>query len=492
MQTQKFLTVCSAVALAFASQPVMADTLEEAIVQAYETNPTLVGTRALVNAADEVVTQAEAAYGPTLTANARHEYTTSTTHFGSGSFTESGWGTSAAATLAQPLFSSGFLAAQVDGAEATRLNVREQLRRAQQSLMFDVVSAYVAVRRDLELYDVSSDIYSLLLEQRNATRSRFNLRDATQPDLEQTENRLQLAAGRLVEARAAVEASAARYRNVVGEYPENLTAPPPLPALASLEQLYRTAETNNPQIRAAYFAELATRADVAAARGAIGPQVDGSVVASRSPLSAFENSRYVEQVVAGVSVTVPLYTGGLASSRVREALENNVAQQMFVEQTRRDVRELLANQYNLLLAAQGALPRYQAAVAAAQSAIDGVRAQERAGLRTLRDVLDVTNDLLTARTNAAQVEAEFYARQAGVLRDAGLLTIDLFADRGEYDPDSYSPAKASLAGLPLGPLIEPLDNVLLNDSVDLYDVLAESDWEYEEGAALPNPLEPLD
>ena len=482
---------CSVAAIACASQPALAETLEEAILKAYETNPTLVGTRALVNVSDERVTQAQAAYGPSVSLSASHDYTYSNTTVGGGTFSEGGWGTSGSVGLQQPLFTSGLLAAELDQAEAARLSVRQQLRNAQQQMLLDVVGAYVSVQRDIELYDVASDIYELLLEQRNATRARFNLRDATAPDVEQTENRLQLAAGRVVLARSNLEQSATRYRNVTGAYPEDLAAPPPLPGLPTLGELYRIAEANNPEILSAQFAELSSRADVASVRAARGPQVDGTVIASRSPLTPFENSRYVERIVAGVSMSVPLYSGGLLTSRVREAVQNNLAQQQLVEQTRRDVRESLANEWNTLRAAQDALPRYLAAVTAAQSAIAGVREQERAGLRTLRDLLDVTNDLLTARTSAVQAEADLYFRRAGVLRQAGLLTIDLFADRGEYDPESYDPGLAGFAGLPFGPLVEPLDRLLLNKSVKEADVTVEADAEYERGEMLPSPLEPL-
>jgi hypothetical protein len=106
-------------------------------------------------------------------------------------------------------------------------------------------------------------------------------------------------------------------------------------------------------------------------------------------------------------------------------------------------------------------------------------------------VLDVTNDLFVARSNAVSTENELYFRHAAVLQAAGMLTIDLFANRTEYDPASYDPALAGLAGLPFGPVLDPFDNVLLNDWAEPAGVTTEGDIEYEEADTLRMPLQPM-
>lgn len=445
--------------------PAQAEGLREAVARAYENNPDLAGNRALTRAADEIVTQAESTYGPSLSVSARHEYTLRRTALGGDSVEDEGFGTTASATLSQPLFTSGRLAASLDGARAGRMIARENLRASSQQLILDVVDAYVSLQRDIALYGAAVEIHELLRQQRDVTFSRFRLRDATQPDVDQTTNRMQIAAGRVVAARAAVEASAARYRNLVGRYPDRLEPLPPLAVPPAIEPLYRQAEASNPAIAAATFTEQRSRAAVAAARAEMGPQVNAFATAERAPLTPFQNIRRTESLVAGVGLSMPLYSGGQLSAALREAIERNAADRQFLEQARRDVRETLATDWHLLQAASEALPRYEAAVRAAESAVQGVKRQETAGLRTLRDVLEVTNDLLTARTSEVQTRAELYIRKAAVLRDAGLLDIDVFAGQPAYDPDSYRPQGSGLAGLPLRPVLEPIDRLLLNSRV---------------------------
>ena len=491
--TKTLLLAAAAATVAFTCRPAQAETLEEAALKAYENNPSVEIQRAVARANDELVTQAESAYGPQLSLSASHTYTLTGTHIETldDTIRQSGFATSGSVRLTQPLFASGRLASAVDAAEASSLAARENVRDASQQLLLDVVGAFLSVRRDLQLYDVASETYQLLLQQRNLTQSRLNLRDATAPDVDQTTNRVEVAAGRLIQARSDLEVSAAAYRSLVGNFPEDLAPPTPLPPLPSLDELYLAAETSNPGLLSQRYIEVSSRAQLAGTRAAFGPQVTADVNAGRFNSSPYENQNYSEQVSAAVRLEIPLYTGGRLQSRRREAEQRNIAAQFSVEQTRRDVREALSADWNRMRSAEQALPRFNAAVAAAQRAVDGVKRQETAGIRTLRDVLEVTDDLFIARSNAVQTEADLYFRKASVLRAAGLLTIDLFAARDEYDPDSYDPALADIAGLPLRPLVEPLDNVLLNDWAEPAGVMQENDPEYEDGEALPSPLEPL-
>lgn len=477
--------------LLISASAVHADTLEQALTAAYEHNPSLQGTRNLASAADEGVIQARAAYGPTLSANARHEFTDARIRGTAFPSESDGFATSAELTLSQPLFTSGRLAANLDAATASKMVEQEKLRTAGQQLILDVVNAYVSLRRDIDLYGVAVENYDLLLQQRDVTASRYRLHDSTEPDLDQTSNRLELAAGHVIVARSTVEASAARYRNLVGTYPDALAPLPALPDPPTLETLYVEAEAHNPVLGAAKFTEAHSRAVVGATRAQMRPQVTAFATAAHSPLTPYRNTLREESVVAGVSLTMPLYTGGQQSSTLREAIDRNLADQQFTEQARRDMRETLAADWSLLQASTEAMPRYEAAVRAAERAVDGVKKQETAGIRTLRDVLDVTNDLLNARTGAAQTRAEIYLRRVAVLRDAGLLSIDMFAKIQPYDPGGGTVGISNLAGLPLRPILEPMDRVFLYEKVKQAPVQREDSPTYGWPARTGNPLQPL-
>ncbi|MBT0666974.1 TolC family outer membrane protein [Novosphingobium profundi] len=444
----------------------VAETLGDAIAAAYSGNPELQGNRDLVAASDEQVAQARAAYGPSLALSASHEFTSARIRGTLFPSSDAGFASSVELSLNQPLFTSGRISAGIDGAQAASLSLREGLRAQGQQLLLDVVNAYVSLQRDITLQAIAVENYDILRQQNQVTAARFALRDLTEPDLEQTSNRLELAAGRVLEARSAVEISAARYRHLVGHFPDDLAPLPGLPELPTLETLYVAAERFNPQLAKAHLVEEASRANVRAARAEMRPQVSAFSTLGRTPLSDYQNTVREEAVSAGIRVSLQLYSGGLQTSALREAIARNLADQQFTEETRRAMRESLAANWSFLRTAQATLPRYRAAVEAAKKAVDGVKKQETSGYRTLRDVLDVTNDLLNARIAAARAEADIYMRHVAILRDIGTLSIETLADLPPYDPDSRRSGVARYAGLPMRLVLGPLDRTFLPPAGD--------------------------
>lgn len=468
-----------------------AETLADAIGNAYRNNPALAGAREISRAADEGVVQAQGAYGPSLTLSAQHEYRDARIRGGVLPARDDGFGTTAELTLSQPLFTSGRLSSGVDAARANALAVQARLEESSQLTISDVVTAYVFLKRDIEIYGVAIEIYDLLLKQRDQTISRYRLRDSTAPDVDQTLNRLELAAGRVISSRANVETSAARYRNLVGHYPAELAPLPVLPDLPALETLYQQAETRNPSLAAFRFAEAGSRAAVASARAEMMPQIGAYASALRTPVTPYQNSYRQESVTAGVRMTMPLYSGGQMSANLRAAKNRNLADQQFVEQARRDMRERLASDWSQLDAAQASLPRFTAAVEAAERAVDGVKRQETAGIRTLRDVLDVTNDLLSARTAAVQARADAYVLHVNVLRDAGILGVEMFSRDVATFANGRTHPLGGLAGMPLRPLVDVLDRAAKNEAVPGAPVQLEYSFNFDAMKQDASPLQPV-
>ncbi|WP_260924811.1 TolC family protein [Novosphingobium sp. 9] len=446
-----------------------AETLPEAIAAALEQNPVLAAGKAQVRAADEVRNRTQGAYGPSLSVTVSHDYTLETDRDPPYASTQDGFATSGAVTLTQPLFTFGRLAAATLSAKAQQGLAREQLRAVRQTLILNVVAAYAALRRDLALESVARENRDLLTRQRAIIQARYDLRDATAPDLEQTAAQLALAEGRVLDARSAAEQSAARYRNLVGHYPADLQTIPSPPALPARTELEAQGIDASPDLAIARLQERIAAAALAAARAETGPTLSAHASAERTPFTPYANTSRSEALVAGVTLSMPLYSSGQLSAAVREAEARDQAAILQIEQAWRDMREAIAANQASAAAARERLPLYREAVRNAESAVAGIQEQERAGIRTLREVLDATTDLLTARTTLAQAEADALITQASALRAAGLLDDEtaLFAPAIDNvtPPDAHLPAPSlslspvtdNLAGLPLRPLIAPLD-----------------------------------
>lgn len=460
------LTLAAAMGL---GAPAQADTLADAITSAYEANPALLADRAGNRAADENFVAAKSAYGPTITASASHSYqrdrgfardfignpAADRTTLGSG------FSTSYGVSASQPVFTSGRLSSQVGIARSEVLFNRANLRVTESQVLFEVISAYVAVRRDEKLVAIAQENLDLLGRQFTDTQERFRVRETTATDLSQTENRFNLARAQLLEAQGQLEASEGRYLAVVGRLPQNLAPEPELrPLPATIEQAYDRAEQNNPTLLTAQFRERGSRAALAAAQAERGPNVSLQGSAFSNSESPYDDRLRGDQIVGRAVIDLPLYSGGLVSARIREAMARNDQDLRLVDQTRRETRRQVANAWDQLVSTRSSLDPYAAAVRAAEAAFAGAREQERVGARATIEVLDQARDLLLSRSSYVQAQANEYVARAALLSAIGELEANqLFPAIPRYDPDSHLRRVTWRGGLPAGPVLKVADSI---------------------------------
>jgi hypothetical protein len=102
-----------------------------------------------------------------------------------------------------------------------------------------------------------------------------------------------------------------------------------------------------------------------------------------------------------------------------------------------------------------------AAVASAEHAYDGALQQERAGLRTTLDVLDLARELLTVHTGLNSAITDVYVAEARLLAAIGMLEGSyLLPDEVLYDPATHYTDARDNGDVPLlTPLIRALDAI---------------------------------
>ena len=189
-------------ALSIASPPASADTLEGALVQAYQNNPSLNSQRASVRAIDEGVPQALVGL-PSEGDGQRHDRPAIFRHhdaFGdglaatytqlSGAMTPNSYGV----TATQTLYNGFQTANRTRQAESQVQAARETLRVTEQTVLLNAVTAYMNLLRDSAILDLQRRNVEVLQEQLRQTRDRFNVGEVTRTDVAQSESRL--AAGR--------------------------------------------------------------------------------------------------------------------------------------------------------------------------------------------------------------------------------------------------------------------------------------------------------
>lgn len=433
--------------------PASADTLRDALTQAYGSNPTLLGARARLRQTDEGVPIA-ASQGR-LGVSADGGYTENVRR--SDSLTSPRRQVTAGVSASIPVFQGGAVRNAVRAARERVDAGRADLRSAEAQTFTDVVAAYMDVIRDQAIVDLNAGQVGVLNTNLQASKDRFEVGDLTRTDVAQSEARLSLARGQLQAAQAQLVSSRENYLRVVGKNPDNLEPPPPLPGLPpTVDAALEAALVDNPDLIAIRKESDASRHDVGVAR------------ASRLPrLSAVANGSYYNNLdslnpggaaftgldnrgtaaAVGVQATLPLYQGGGPGARVRQA-EARVSETL--ERTIEVERQVIAqvrSAYASHTASLQVIRSSQIAVDANQLALEGVRAENSVGTRDVLDVLNAEQELLNANVQLVTARRDAYVAGFALLAAMGKAEAkDLGLDGGAlYDPVSnYNRVKSSL------------------------------------------------
>lgn len=412
-------------------------TLEQALLAAYRFNPQLEAERSNLRGTDERYAQALAAFGPSLSLEARYDHARDRIgRAGGGDFRGDAYTVTARAVLDQPLFTSGRLSAGKSSARAQVDFGRQSLRSVETQVLQAAIAAYVSVRLNRELVAIARANLDALERQRSGGRARFKVREITLTDFEQIVSQAELARARVETAQAEEAAAEAEFYRVVGALPGELAPPPVLADTpAELDDALALADLDSPLLLAARARERASRAETDRARAATLPTVSLEARREYSPVTPYADDPNQTQTRAGVVLRMPLFTSGALSAQVREAREANDADWHLADRAMREARSETALRWARMVGTRAAVARLEASVAAAQEAFRGAEIQQRAGDRSTQDVLDLARELLNAQASLATTAADTYLAQSGLLAAIGKLELaDLLPDDATYDP----------------------------------------------------------
>ncbi len=420
-----------------------AGTLREALQKAYATNPTLTGARAQQRANDENRPIQASRSLPVVSATGNFtEFVKSSSSSSFSSSPERQITAGVNATV--PIYQGGAVKNAIRAADARIDAGRATLRDTEASLFAQVVGAYMDVIRDQAIVGLQRANLGVLTVNLEATRDRFQVGDLTRTDVAQSQARQALAKSQYETAQANLINSREQYIRLVGEPADNLEPPPPLPNLPSSPQTaVSVALDHNPGLLSAQRQRDAARFDVGVARAARMPRL--SAVAGGSYFNyldsissgvpgAFQNSG--TGVTAGLSATIPLYQGGLPSAQVRQAQARESQSLEGVTEVERNIIAQTRAAYASYQASNEVIVSSQAAVDANTLSLEGVRAENSVGNRTILDILNAEQELVTSQVQLVTARRNSYVAGFSLLAAMGQAEArDLGLDGGAlYDP----------------------------------------------------------
>ncbi|HYE51567.1 MAG TPA: TolC family outer membrane protein [Azospirillaceae bacterium] len=408
----------AALAVGLGLSPAQAQSLQEALAQAYTSNPTLEAERAQLRATDELVPQARANYLPQVTASGDIARQRTETNSQVAAITPK----SVDLSVSQPIYRGGRTTAQVDQAEAAVRAQRAALTATEQLVLLNAATAYFDVVRDQAVLDLNVNNEQVLRRQLEAAQDRFRVGEITRTDVSQSESRLSRANADRILSEGLLNASRAVFARLVGVVPGKLQQPAPVLSLpTSLEETIALAEKNNPSVIAANYNLEGAQSAVDNAFGEMLPSVALSGQVGRDwDTLARDSTRNTATI--GARLTVPLYQGGGTSARVREAKQTASQRRMQVDEAVRQARETAIRSWEALVTARASIKSRNDQVNSANIALEGVRQEATVGSRTVLDVLDAEQELLDARVQLVRAQRDELVAAFQVLSAVGQLT----------------------------------------------------------------------
>lgn len=441
------------------------DTLREALVTTYGTNPTIMAQRQSLRATDEDAALARAAGRPTMSVTASYGEDLTTRNIAGGT----GRDLNVSATASVPIYSGGRIRNNVRASDIRVEAGRADLRATEGDIFTEAVAAYMDVIRDRSIVQLNENQVRVLSTNLQATRDRFEVGDLTRTDVAQSDARLALARSNLAIVQGRLRASEENYERVIGVPPGNLQPPPPLPTLPGTAELAAdVALANNGDLAAIAARARASGFDVRVAQGGRLPTLSASTTARYADALgtgqlgvngvglARDNNGSTS---VGLSFSMPIYQGGAAGARVRRA---EAVRGQLLEQAIGVERLVMSNSQAAFAAYRASLEAIesnQIAVAANQLALEGTRAEQTVGTRNVLDVLNAEQELLNSQVLLVTARRDAYVAGFQLLNVMGAAEAeDLNLDGGPlYDPIvNYNRYARSWSDWDDGPMIRPV------------------------------------
>ncbi len=416
--------------------------------QALKNDPLIREAEANRLAARESKPQALSALLPQLTAGAGYDDSDAdgSSSFGPqgqpGDFERQAERNSWEVTLRQSVFRWQNWAA-LKRADAESAQAEADYHAAQQDLILRTSEAYFNVLAAQDTLEAAQAAHDAIARQLEQSDKRFEVGLIAITDVQEAKAAFDSATAALIQAKRNLATSQEQLRELTGSTFEELSRPGPDmplagPDPANAEDWVQLAMNQNARLISSRLAADITRQDISSERGGHFPNLD--LVASRSSVdiqsdlitngvSNPNNSDSMDTTIS-LQLTVPIYSGGATSSRVRQTQYRHQAARERLERTARQTERETRDAYLGVNSEVARVQSLRQAVESAKTALQATEAGYEVGTRTSVDVLDARRRLFEAQTNYARSRYDYLLNvlrlqlAAGTLDDKGIADIN--------------------------------------------------------------------
>jgi outer membrane protein len=333
-----------------------------------------------------------------------------------------------------------------------RLNIAEKSAHqsdltyqvAKQDLIVRVAQAYFALlstKDDLVFAQAEKAAIARQLEQ---TKQRFSVGLTAITDVYEAQAQYDTSVTQEIRAKNAIFSAEEELRVITNTYPDNInilntdrfstTTPTP----NSADEWQKTAEAKNLDLIAAKVGIDISKQNIDAARAGHYPTLDfGATYNNADGETNGIDTPALNDYSVGVTLNVPIYSGGAIESSVRQAQSRFVLASQDLMQTHRAVVRTTRNAYNTVVTTMSSIKAFEQSVLSATKALEATEAGFEVGTRTIVDVLDSTRNLYNAKRNLSSTRYSYIQnvlllkRAGGTITDQDIIAINtgLIADK---------------------------------------------------------------
>lgn len=420
--------------------------------EAVKNNADLAAARANYAAISEVVPQARAGLLPNISGGADMTDTDTEVDRTIGDLDTSRSGLSYQANLAQPLFRADRWF-QLKAAKATDQQYALQLSATEQNLILQSAETYFAVLRAQDTLASTKAEEAAFKRQLDQANERFDVGLSDKTDVLEAQAGYDTSrANRIIAERNVEDAFQAlvtltnhEYAAIEGiQHTLPILAPVPNDAKAWVD----TAAQQNLNLQSSNYAVDAAEETLRQRKSGHAPTLDAVAqyqkgdndslgFTNSDPLSPYNGD--AEQTTIGLQLNIPIYSGGLTSSQVREAYQRLSQSEQERESLRRQIVENTRNLHRAVNTDVETVQARKQSIISNQSALEATEIGYQVGTRNIVDVLDAQRQLYSSVRNYNDARYDYILNNLRLKQAAGTLApSDLEALSGFLKPD-YNP-----------------------------------------------------
>jgi len=332
----------------------------------------------------------------------------------------------ATVSLSKQIYDSGETDARIASARNSIASAEANFASIEQQLIFEVISAHLAVITSAEQFDIQKTNEKRLLAHTQAARIRLENGSSTPTRVAEAEARLARAQSDLIDAEATLESAKDKFTSLTGLPAENLSRPNmPVNLPESLTDAEQKARLQHPSIIASELAVKAASNEFDVLKRSVLPKVKLSL--SYAQIKEDTSSNDKNELSSSIELSTPFLVTNSVKAKDKE-LAAKSKQAKFkrddvVRTTTLGVRTAFRS-YRAAIAQQKAVTlEYQAA-----SLVDqGTASEVEFGMKTFLDQLDSEKALLDASLRVLTTEQAVQRSAYQLLLAMGELTTQRLA-----------------------------------------------------------------